>query len=150
MAVECKNMIYIYHEDSEMIRKAAKAFNDGKLLDFFESTPDDLDSAGAEMDNCGNKVDVYKAVKQKYFEAYFITESPVVEAVEMAADELGFEPMTYYYYVPGDWIAGVWQCGEERTFDLHFVGYLVDIFGISALWSSDKKEVEGEAEKVVE
>ncbi len=135
------------------------AFNNGTLLNFFYPMPNEVDDVddwrllhwgtSSEIDNCGKKIDVYDAVWKRYFQAEFLTSGPAVGAVARAADELEFKP-TYYYYEPRQWNAGVWECGKEQYFDLHFVRYLENIFGISTLWSPDKKEVEGEAEKVAE
>ncbi len=46
----CDNIMFISHDDSEMIRSAAMAFNNGTLLDVFYPKPKDAGDSGGYDD----------------------------------------------------------------------------------------------------
>ncbi len=102
----CNNKMLILHDDPEMIRQAAIAFNDKALLNFFYPMPHGFDDSPRYNDwraeHWGTKCDIFNivgdiddvdgAAKDGYLGCYFLTVGgPPLGALENAHEILGFE-----------------------------------------------------------
>ena len=160
----CDNEIILSHPDKEMVRKAAEAHNENKLLNFFFPVEDPdtvnrqwlFDNWGSRSDiSACDKIDVDEAFKTGNFRIRFQTAwTPPIGAMRKA-EEAGYK-IKLFYLEDSLAFAGVFEDAEDDYYELSdytskdveesLPEELVECFDLVFLLSNQEEENDEEEE----